>query len=53
MLANYADGRRRFDSYQTEAEALDAAAKFYLACHKRAVAKRVADVVAELLSVQE
>ena len=25
MVANYADGKRRFDSYATEADALDAA----------------------------
>ena len=115
MVSNYANGKRRFDSYSNETDALDAAnrlarqlserdvltasitreqaveyasakqtlapfnvslsavasavaeslkfvggladlqaaAKFYATRHKRTTAKRVADVVAELLSVKE
>jgi integrase len=115
MVANYADGKRRFDSYTTEADALDAAgklarklssrdvigasmtkeqsveysaaaqslqplgitlsaavaaiveivkltgdlsgaaaaARFYKAKHKTVTAKRVADVVAELLALKK
>lgn len=115
MVANYADGKRRFDSYATEADALDAAGKlarqlsardvigasmtkeqsveyasaiqslqplgitltaavaaiveavkqagdlagvgaavaFYKARHKTVTAKRVADVVAELLALKK
>jgi integrase len=115
MVANYAEGKRRFDSYADEAEAIEQAAKlarklserdaigaamskgealdfasacqtlapfgvslpdvassmarclklvgalpdveaacrFYVARHKRTVDKRVADVVAELLTVKE